>query len=40
MPDLMPAAMENLMLKTLPLMIPHSMPRMEAYLRGEPLNGK
>jgi hypothetical protein len=39
MPDLMPAAMENLMPKMLPEVIPYFMPRMEAYLKGEPLNG-
>ncbi len=39
MPDLMPPAMENLMPKMLPEVIPYFMPRMEAYLRGEPLNG-
>jgi Fe-S oxidoreductase/FAD/FMN-containing dehydrogenase len=39
MPDLMPPAMENLMPKMLPLVIPYFMPRMEAYLKGEPMNG-
>ncbi len=40
MPDLMSAAMENLMPKMLPLIIPHFMPSMEAYLRAEPPKGK
>jgi Fe-S oxidoreductase len=39
MPDLMPAAMDNLMPKMLPLIIPYFMPKMEAYLRGQPSNG-
>jgi Fe-S oxidoreductase/FAD/FMN-containing dehydrogenase len=39
MPDLMPAAMDNLMPKMLPLVIPYFMPKMEAYLKGEPLDG-
>jgi hypothetical protein len=39
MPDLMPAAMESLLPKMLPEVIPHFMPLMEAYLKGEPMNG-
>jgi len=31
--------MDNLLPKMLPLIIPHFMPKMEAYLNGEPLNG-
>jgi hypothetical protein len=40
MPDLMPAAMESLLPKMLPQVIPHFLPLMEAYLKGEPMNGK
>jgi Fe-S oxidoreductase/FAD/FMN-containing dehydrogenase len=40
MPDLMPAAMENLLPKMLPEVIPYFMPKMEAYLKGEPMNGR
>jgi hypothetical protein len=40
MPDLMPPAMENLMPKMLPEVIPYFMPHMEAYLKGEPVNGR
>jgi Fe-S oxidoreductase/FAD/FMN-containing dehydrogenase len=40
MPDLLPASMENLLPKMLPLVIPHFMPRMEAYLKGKPSNGQ
>jgi Fe-S oxidoreductase/FAD/FMN-containing dehydrogenase len=40
MPDLMPAAMDNLMPKMLPEVIPYFMPKMEAYLKGEPLDGR
>ena len=39
MPDLMPAAMDRLLPKILPEIIPYFMPRMEAYLKGEPSNG-
>ena len=31
--------MDNLLPKMLPLIIPYFMPKMEAYLKGEPLNG-
>jgi hypothetical protein len=31
----MPAAMDNLLPKMLPLIIPHFMPKMEAYLKGQ-----
>jgi hypothetical protein len=40
MPDLMPPAMDNLMPKMLPEVIPYFMPKMEAYLKGEPLDGR
>jgi Fe-S oxidoreductase/FAD/FMN-containing dehydrogenase len=40
MPDLMPAAMDNLLPKMLPLVIPYFMPKMEAYLKGQPTNGQ
>ena len=40
MPDLMPAAMDNLLPKMLPEVIPYFMPKMEAYLKGEPMNGR
>ena len=40
MPDLMPEAMDNLLPKMLPQVIPYFMPKMEAYLNGEPLNGQ
>ena len=39
MPELMPEAMDNLLPKMLPEVIPYFMPKMEAYLRGEPVNG-
>jgi Fe-S oxidoreductase/FAD/FMN-containing dehydrogenase len=39
MPDLMPAAMDNLLPKMLPLVIPYFMPKMEAYLKGQPVDG-
>jgi hypothetical protein len=39
MPDLMPAAMENVMPKMLPLCVPRFVPKMEACLKGQPNNG-